>query len=55
MHDITERATFANATRWLSELRAHADPVATILIGNKSDLEHLRAVPTEEAKAFAGM
>lgn len=25
-----------------------------MLIGNKNDLEHLRAVPTDEAKAFAG-
>ena len=26
-----------------------------MLVGNKSDLKHLRAVPTEEAKAFAGV
>lgn len=25
-----------------------------MLVGNKSDLRHLRAVPTEEAKQFAG-
>jgi GTPase SAR1 family protein len=25
-----------------------------MLVGNKSDLRHLRAVPTEEAKKFAG-
>ena len=25
-----------------------------MLVGNKSDLRHLRAVPTDEAKAFAG-
>ena len=24
-----------------------------MLVGNKSDLRHLRAVPTEEAKSFA--
>ena len=24
-----------------------------MLVGNKSDLRHLRAVPTDEAKAFA--
>jgi len=24
-----------------------------MLVGNKSDLKHLRAVPTEEARAFA--
>jgi GTPase SAR1 family protein len=27
--------------------------VRIMLVGNKSDLRHLRAVPTEEAKAFA--
>jgi hypothetical protein len=26
-----------------------------MLVGNKSDLRHLRAVPTEEAKIFSGL
>ncbi len=26
-----------------------------MLVGNKSDLKHLRAVPTDEAKAFSSM
>ena len=25
-----------------------------MLVGNKSDLRHLRAVPTEEARSYAG-
>jgi Ras-related protein Rab-11A len=25
-----------------------------MLVGNKSDLKHLRAVPTDESKAFSG-
>ena len=42
--------------RWLKELRDHADSnIVIMLVGNKSDLRHLRAVPTDEAKAFAGM
>jgi Ras-related protein Rab-11A len=41
-------------TRWLKELRDHADSnIVIMLVGNKSDLRHLRAVPTEEAKQFA--
>lgn len=37
------------------ELRDHADSnIVIMLVGNKSDLRHLRAVPTDEAKAFAG-
>lgn len=40
--------------RWLRELRDHADQnIVIMLVGNKSDLRHLRAVLTEEAKAFA--
>lgn len=40
--------------RWLKELRDHADiNIVIMLVGNKSDLRHLRAVPTDEAKAFA--
>ncbi|CEG49640.1 rab11 family [Plasmopara halstedii] len=46
--------TFENVERWLKELRDHADANTVImLVGNKSDLRHLRAVSTEEAMAFA--
>ena len=42
--------------RWLKELRDFADSnIVIMLVGNKRDLWHLRAVPTDEAKAFAGM
>lgn len=45
--------TFENVERWLKELRDHADSnIVIMLVGNKSDLRHLRSVPTEEAKAF---
>ncbi len=40
--------------RWLSELRENADRnIVIMLVGNKSDLRHLREVPTEEAKGFS--
>jgi len=46
--------TYENVDRWLKELRDHADSnIVIMLVGNKSDLKHLRAVPTEEAKDFA--
>merc|ERR1711879_512926 len=46
--------TYENVERWLRELRDHADAnIVIMLVGNKSDLRHLRAVPTEESKAFA--
>ncbi|ROV92012.1 hypothetical protein VMCG_09555 [Cytospora schulzeri] len=54
VYDISKHQTYENVTRWLKELRDHADAnIVIMLVGNKSDLRHLRAVPTEEAKAFA--
>ncbi|XP_058087037.1 ras-related protein Rab11A [Magnolia sinica] len=54
VYDITKRQTFDHIPRWLEELRGHADKnIVIILIGNKSDLENQRAVPTEDAKEFA--
>lgn len=56
VYDIAKHITYENIERWLKELRDHADSNIVIMtVGNKSDLRHLRAVPTEEAKAFAGM
>lgn len=53
MYDITKTVTFENVERWLKELRDHADAnIVIMLVGNKSDLRHLRAVSTEEATAF---
>ncbi|XP_062821122.1 ras-related protein Rab-11A-like isoform X2 [Anolis carolinensis] len=53
-YDIAKYLTYENAERWLKELQDHADAnIVIMLVGNKSDLRHLRAVPTEQAKAFA--
>jgi len=54
VYDIAKYSTFKNVERWLTELRENADRnIVIMLVGNKSDLRHLREVPTEEAKAFA--
>src|SRR3954462_10681511 len=54
VYDIAKYSTFKNVERWLSELRENADRnIVIMLVGNKSDLRHLREVPTEEAKAFS--
>lgn len=54
VYDIAKHVTYENVERWLKELRDHADQnIVIMLVGNKSDLRHLRAVPVEEAKAFA--
>ncbi|KAL9546822.1 Ras-related protein Rab-11A [Mucor atramentarius] len=54
VYDISKHSTYESVDRWLKELRDHADSnIVIMLVGNKSDLRHLRAVPTEEAKQFA--
>mmetsp|Transcript_15311 Transcript_15311/g.23316 ORF Transcript_15311/g.23316 Transcript_15311/m.23316 type:complete len:160 (+) Transcript_15311:536-1015(+) len=54
VYDITRRDTFKHLSRWLEEARQHAQSnMVIMLIGNKNDLEHRRAVTTEEGQAFA--
>ncbi|RAL49109.1 unnamed protein product [Cuscuta campestris] len=54
VYDVTRHVTFENVARWLKELRDHTDQnIVIMLVGNKADLRHLRAVSTEDAKAFA--
>ncbi|CAK9165392.1 unnamed protein product [Ilex paraguariensis] len=54
VYDVTKPTTFENVSRWLKELRDHADAnIVIMLIGNKTDLKHLRAVATEDAQGFA--
>lgn len=54
VYDITKMQTFDNVQRWLRELRDHADSnIVIMLAGNKTDLNHLRAVSTENAQALA--
>ena len=48
------RETFNHLTSWLDDARQHSNSNMTImLIGNKSDLEHRRAVSFEEGQQFA--
>ncbi|EPZ34091.1 secretion-related small GTPase [Rozella allomycis CSF55] len=54
VYDIAKQVTFESISRWLKELRDHADSnIVIMMVGNKSDLRHLRAVSTDEAKSFA--
>jgi Ras-related protein Rab-11A len=54
VYDISRESTFRSLDKWLAELRENADGrVVVMLVGNKSDLRHLRRVEKEEAMAFA--
>eukprot|EP01123_Difflugia_compressa_P001093 TRINITY_DN1124_c0_g1_i2.p1 TRINITY_DN1124_c0_g1~~TRINITY_DN1124_c0_g1_i2.p1 ORF type:complete len:239 (+),score=45.00 TRINITY_DN1124_c0_g1_i2:99-719(+) len=53
VYDIVAKETFDNIERWLQELRQHADTnIVIMLVGNKSDMRHVREVPTERAEIF---
>jgi len=54
VYDIAKNVTFKNVERWLGELRENAaNNIVIMLVGNKSDLRHLREVPTDTAKEFS--
>ncbi|XP_031129146.1 ras-related protein RABA1f-like [Ipomoea triloba] len=54
VYDMTRRVTFESLVRWLKELREHTDQhIVLMLVGNKADLRHLRAVTTDDSKVFA--
>uniref|UniRef100_A0A7C9D7K4 Uncharacterized protein n=1 Tax=Opuntia streptacantha TaxID=393608 RepID=A0A7C9D7K4_OPUST len=54
VYDISRRTTFDSIGRWLDELNTHSDTtVARMLVGNKCDLDNIRAVSIEEGKSLA--
>jgi small GTP-binding protein len=54
VYDITDRNSFDHIKYWLSEIQKHGNEfVPKIIVGNKSDLEEKRAVPSDEGKKFA--
>ena len=58
VYDVTSEKTFANAKRWMEELRDHAEPdIVIMLVGNKIDLcdrnHAARKVSIEQASEFA--
>ena len=54
VYDITRRETFNNVNKWIGDLKTSGnEDVYILLIGNKSDLENARQVPTEEIEKKA--
>lgn len=55
VYDITKRESFINIREWLKKAQDFGENQIVIsLVGNKCDLNHARAVTTEEAKEFSG-
>ncbi|MCO5583030.1 hypothetical protein L7F22_036936 [Adiantum nelumboides] len=54
VYDITRRETFNHLASWLKDAWEHGSrSMVVVLVGNKSDLERMRAVSTEEGEQFA--
>ncbi|GLJ38651.1 hypothetical protein SUGI_0787980 [Cryptomeria japonica] len=53
VYDITRPTTFENVGRWLNALRSESEEMIIMLVGNKSDLHHIRKVSTEEGRDLA--
>lgn len=54
VYDMTKTESYEDVEKWLKELRDHADAnIVIMLVGNKSDLNHLRDVSREDAAAYA--
>jgi len=54
VYDITSQQSYDNVERWLTELKDHADAnIKVMLVGNKSDLTHLRAITTDVSARYA--
>ena len=54
VYDVTNAESFNNVEQWLHQIDQYApESVNKLLVGNKCDLRHLRAVEMEKAMAFS--
>eukprot|EP00518_Triparma_eleuthera_P001573 CAMPEP_0182457058 /NCGR_PEP_ID=MMETSP1319-20130603/2727_1 /TAXON_ID=172717 /ORGANISM="Bolidomonas pacifica, Strain RCC208" /LENGTH=168 /DNA_ID=CAMNT_0024655445 /DNA_START=379 /DNA_END=881 /DNA_ORIENTATION=+ len=54
VYDTTNRSTFLNVSRWVSDVRGErGGDVVVVLVGNKTDLKDGRQVSNEEGQALA--
>ncbi|CAD8172553.1 unnamed protein product [Paramecium octaurelia] len=52
--DITKQSTFDNVDRWMKEVQeSTSNDISIILVGNKSDLRHLRQISSDVSSAYA--
>lgn len=54
VYDIAKVTSFQNLDKWIAELKQHTEPnLSVIIVGNKSDLKHLRIVETKRGRQYA--
>ena len=53
VYSVNDKQSFEDISKWLTDVKMQSQPdIKTILIGNKTDLEHERTVSTEEGQTF---
>lgn len=53
VYDITDYESFTKVRKWVRELRQIVGDISIVIAGNKVDLDKNRAVPEDEAVAYA--
>mmetsp|Transcript_24771 Transcript_24771/g.41281 ORF Transcript_24771/g.41281 Transcript_24771/m.41281 type:complete len:203 (-) Transcript_24771:567-1175(-) len=54
LYDISRRDSFEHVSQWLEETKKNSNPhLVIVLVGNKTDLEHKRAVSFAEGESMA--
>lgn len=53
VYDITNKTSFKNLNKWLSDLDKYCGKVPIILVGNKSDLDTERKISTNQGSELA--
>eukprot|EP00760_Papus_ankaliazontas_P015400 PhM_4_TR16506/c1_g1_i1/m.36493/K07904/RAB11A; Ras-related protein Rab-11A len=54
VYDITNEASFQHVVSWIEDIKEHTTPEPIlVLVGNKSDLAHLRVVETQSGERVA--
>lgn len=54
VYDVTSKASYDSVSKWLDEVKENlGTDSAVMLLGNKTDLVHLRQVASEDAQALA--
>eukprot|EP01112_Ceratiomyxa_fruticulosa_P020669 TRINITY_DN711_c0_g1_i1.p1 TRINITY_DN711_c0_g1~~TRINITY_DN711_c0_g1_i1.p1 ORF type:complete len:202 (+),score=27.52 TRINITY_DN711_c0_g1_i1:240-845(+) len=54
VYDVTDQSSYNNVKLWMQEIARYAPPtVSKMLLGNKTDLEPNRVIPTSVAEEYA--
>jgi Ras-related protein Rab-1A len=51
--DITNKQSFANIAKWITDIKKETQDFSSIIIGNKIDMNDMRTVTYEEASEFS--